>query len=99
MEEQQNEREFYTLVDEDGVESEFELIGACEYQGKQYFAMIPASPEQKEEDEFCEYVILRQDKDENGEDTLITIDDDEEFDNVADIFDDQFSEEIDYDEK
>ena len=96
MEEQQNEREFYTLTDEEGNESEFELIGEAEYQGKQYYAMIPAGEEQKE-DEFCEYVVLRRDTDENGEDMLVTIDDDEEFDAVADIFDDQFSEEVDYD--
>ena len=35
--------------------------------------------------------------DESGEATLVTIDDDEEFDDVADYFDDLFSEEIDYD--
>ena len=38
-------------------------------------------------------------KDEDGEDVLVTLDDDEEFDNVADLFDDRFSEEVDYDEK
>ena len=96
----ENEREFYTLVDEEGTETEFELIAEAEYKGKTYFAMIPAgSAEEKEdeEDEFCEYVILRRDTDENGEDTLVSVDDDEEFDDVADIFDDQFSEEIEYD--
>ena len=45
------------------------------------------------------YVKIYVDKDENGEDSLVTVDDDEEFDNIADIFDDQFSEEIDYDGK
>ena len=95
----ENEREFYTLVDEEGTETEFELIAETEYNGKTYFAMIPAgaAEEKEEEDGFCEYVILRRDTDENGEDMLVTIDDDEEFDNVADIFDDQFSEEIEYD--
>ena len=34
---------------------------------------------------------------EDGEETFVTIDDDEEFDSVADYFDDLFSEEIDYD--
>ena len=46
---------------------------------------------------FCEYVVLRLEKDEDGEDTLVSVDDDDEFDNVADVFDDMFSEEIDYD--
>ena len=98
MEENQNEREFYTLTDEEGNETEFELIGTTEFHGKQYYAMIPAGAAEETEDEFCEYVILRRDTDENGEDMLVTIDDDDEFDDVADIFDDQFSEEVDYDE-
>ena len=99
MDENQNEREFYTLVDEEGKEIEFELIGKAEYKGVVYYAMIPADSAEQAEDGFCEYVILKEENDENGEATLVTIDDDEEFDDVADYFDDMFSEEIDYDEK
>ena len=44
-----------------------------------------------------EYVILKFEKDEDGEDILVTIDDDDEFDRIADIFDDMFSD-ILYDE-
>ena len=44
-----------------------------------------------------EYVILKREADENGEDMLVTIDDDEEFDRVADIFEDELFGEIDYD--
>ena len=43
-----------------------------------------------------EYVILKREADENGEDMLVTIDDDEEFDRVADIFEDELFGEIDY---
>ena len=100
--ENQDEREFYTLTDEEGNEIEFELIGAATVKGVEYYAMIPADAAdeaQESEDGFCEYVILRKEKDENGEDSLVTIDDDDEFDDVADVFDDMFSEEIDYDQK
>ena len=96
MDENLNEREFYMLEDEDGKEIEFELIGKAELNGKVYYAMIPTDAEQAE-DGFCEYVILREEADEDGEATLVSIDDDEEFDNVADYFDDAFSEEIYYD--
>ena len=107
-------REFYTLTDEDGNEIEFELIGSAEIKGVEYFAMIPADAAEKaqaeggfceyvilkkEKDENGEYVILKKEKDENGEDSFVTIDDDEEFDDAADVFDDMFSEEIDYDAK
>lgn len=98
MNERENEREFYTLVDEEGTEIEFEKIGEAEMNGVTYFAMIPADGASSD-DGFCEYVVLKLEKDENGEDSLVTVDDDDEFDNIADIFDDQFSEEIDYDGK
>ena len=99
VDENGDEREFFTLTDEEGKEIEFELIDTVEYQGTTYYAMIPADDENKakENDGFQEYVILKKEKDENGEDMLVTLEDDDEFDNVADIFDDRFSEEIDYD--
>ena len=95
-----NEREFFTLTDEEGNEIEFELVGVTEYKGNTYYAMIPADAADKakeSDDGFCEYVILRAEADEDGETSLVTIDDDDEFDDVADYFDDMFSEEIDYD--
>lgn len=94
------EREIFPLVDEDGNETDFELIGEAKFQGKTYYAMIPVNEEDQTEsdDGFCEYVILRLEPGDDGDD-LVSIDDDEEFDNVADIFDDMFSEEIDYDGK
>ena len=101
--EQENEREFFTLVDDEGTETEFELIGKAEIKGVTYYAMIPAEDSVRAEDasfpddEICEYVILREDIDEDGEEMLVTIDDDDEFDDVADYFDNLFSEEIDYD--
>lgn len=93
----ENEREFFTLTDEDGNEIEFELIGTVDLEGVTYHAMIPAD-QQGEEQGFYEYVILKTETDEDGEEMLVTIDDDAEFDKVADIFDDMFSEEIDLDQ-
>ena len=40
---------------------------------------------------------MRVRQDENGEDILVTVDDDEEFEDVADYFDDMLSDEADYD--
>ena len=58
-----------------------------------------AEKAQESEDGFCEYVILRVVANEDGSSDLVSVDDDEEFDDVADLFDDMFSEEIDYDVK
>lgn len=86
--------EYYTLTDEDGNELKFELIGKAELKGVQYFAFVPA--EDDSDGEFCEYTILKA-VIEDGEEILVSIDDDEEFDDAADYFDDLFAEEIDYD--
>ena len=43
------------------------------------------------------YVILKVEK-EDGEDILVTIDDEAEFDHIADKFDEMLNDEIDYDE-
>ena len=88
------ESEFYTLTDEEGTEIEFEVIGKCEYKGVEYFAMIPSDVEADATE--CEYVILKKIVD-NGEDILVTLDDDNEFDDVADIFDDMFTSDLDFD--
>ena len=83
--------DIYTLTDEDGNEMQFSLLGSCEIDGKEYFAMIPLDEGTEE------YVILKKEVDENGEEMLVTIDDDDEFDRVADLFEDELFDEIDYD--
>ncbi|MBE6630562.1 MAG: DUF1292 domain-containing protein [Ruminococcaceae bacterium] len=94
---QEEETTICMLQDENGDEHEFEVIAQCEYQGATYYAMIPALNSDMD-DEFCEYVILKELVDENGEESLVSIDDNEdEFNAVADIFDNLFDEEVDYD--
>ena len=96
MNEQEFQSEFYTLTDEDGNETEFEVIGSAEINGIEYFAMVP-SDSAAGSDGMIEYVLLKKEKDESGEEMFVTIDDDEEFDRVADYFDDMFDSEEDYD--
>lgn len=93
---EQEDNDIYTLTDEDGKELNFALLGTLEHEGATYKALIPVNEAGEEESE--EYVILKCGVDENGEDVLETIEDDEEFDRIADIFDDEFSD-IFYDEK
>ena len=88
--------EYYTVTDEEGNELKFELIAKAELKGTQYFAFVPADEEENEDEGILEYTILKSVM-EDGEEMLVSIDDDDEFDDVADYFDDLFSEEIDYD--
>ena len=94
---EEQEAERFMLTDEEGNEIEFELIGSGEVDGVMYYAMIPAEEADDESRDSFEYVILKSEVDENGDESLFTIDDDEEFDRVADFFDDMFST-VDFDE-
>ena len=96
MDENMMADEYYTLTDEEGNELKFELIAKAELKGTQYFAFVPAEDDEDEDDGVLEYTILKSVM-EDGEEMLVSIDDDDEFDDVADYFDDLFSEEIDYD--
>lgn len=93
MDTNNNEREFITLEDEDGKVIEFELIDEVEMNGVQYFAIVEAADADKT---FCEYGIVKVVV-ENGEEMLVTIDDDDEYNKVADYFDEHLASEIDYD--
>lgn len=84
--------EIFTLTDEDGNENEFELLGSTEIDGCTYLALEPVA-----ENPEGEYVILKMEKD-GEEDILVTIDDDDEFDRVADYFEDELFSEISYDD-
>ena len=96
--EEENMREFYTLVDSDtNEEIEFEKIAEVELGGKKYVAMIPATDEVPA-DGFYEYVILCVEENEEGVD-FYSIEDEKEAALVEDAFDQIFSEEIDYDGK
>lgn len=81
----------YTLTDEDGNESKFELIGKIELDGNEYVALLPVGEDTEE------FVILKCVM-EDGELSFDTIVDDEEFDKVADEFEDIFMGDFDCDE-
>lgn len=88
MSEEKNEYtpELYTLVDEDGKEQTFEMIDALEVDGERYFALVPyiADPEAALEDD-GDLVILKS-ADVDGEEMLVSIDDDDEFERIGDMF-------------
>ena len=85
-----------TLTDEDGNDIEFEVIGEAELDGTTYYAMMPTENANAEEG-LIEYVLLKKEKDEDGEDLFITLDDEDEFEKVANYFDELFDSEVDYD--
>ncbi|MBP5349404.1 MAG: DUF1292 domain-containing protein [Clostridia bacterium] len=89
--EEEEEVDVFTLTDEEGNEEQFEVLGSIELDGKVYYALTSV------EGQNDEYVILRLEGEEGDEVTLVTVDDDDEFDRVADEFEDKLFGEIDYD--
>lgn len=94
MAEEYFDAEIFTLTDEEGKEAQFEQIAICEVDGVLYHALVPLDEEGNEDGE--EYVILKSHTEEDGEEVLISIEDDEEFDRIADMFEDSFAD-MDYD--
>ena len=80
------------LIDEEGNEKPFEIAGRLEIDGVEYLAFMPLDSDD------CEYIILKKERDENGEDVYATIDDDEEFEAVAEAFEDEIFAEFDLDD-
>ncbi len=79
---------FVTLTDDEGKDIELEYIDALEYNGTTYMAFFPVVEEDSEDEENEEeygLVILKSQM-ENGEEFLVTIDDEEEIDKVYDLF-------------
>lgn len=88
-----NDREILSLTDEDGKEIDFEYIGTVEFEGNEYYALVPL-----EDNDEGAYIILRAEDAGNGDVNLVSIEDDDEYDAVADLVEDEFLSEIDYDD-
>ncbi len=82
--------DFITIVDEDGIEYELEILTTLEYNGSTYMAVIPAVDADEEED--LEISILKS-VEEDGESILCAIEDEQELEAVHQLMMDQLYEE------
>ena len=86
------ESEIVTVLDEDGKEHKFELLDAIETEDGRYVALLPVYHDPSDiVDDDGELIILEV-QGENGEDTLVTIEDEKLFDEIAEIFEERLSE-------
>lgn len=79
---------FVVLTDEDGNEVEFEHIDTLEDGGETYMAFIPADLASEEE---AEVVILKIGM-EDGEEILLTVDDEDEAERIYALFMDRLED-------
>ena len=78
--------DIYTLSDENGEQKTFELLDTYDEDGVTYYAMVPVYDEPVENIEGdAELVVLRLDVS-DGEEILVTIDDDDEYERIGNIF-------------
>ena len=83
-----------TLVDEEGKEHEFEVEAILDVEDSKYAVLIPMDEEYADSNEA---VIMRFGLDEDGEEVLYDIESDEEWNKVADAYDDIVDELEDFD--
>ncbi len=76
-----------TLMDEEGVEHDFTVIDIIEVEGKEYAILLPV------DEESDEAIILKFDLDEEGNELLVDIEDDEEWEKVADYWEEMIVKE------
>jgi len=76
-----NNVETILLNDEEGNEIEFDVLTKLDIEDKEYIIVAPTG----EED--IDAIALRIDKDAEGNDILVTIEDDEEFEMISEAYD------------
>jgi len=86
-EEMEYNPDLYTLVDEEGVEQTFELLDVMEVDDDRYFALMPyyENPEDILDDT-AELIVLKSQMDENDEELMVSIDDEEEYQRIGQMF-------------
>ncbi len=88
----EEEDEIITLTDDEGKEHEFVVVDVIEVSSKEYAILLPIDTE---EDEEAEAVILRLEKDADGDDVLVDIESEEEWEQVAQAYEELLDDEGD----
>lgn len=91
------EADLITLIDDDGTEHEFEIVGELDTDEGHFLALEPLNPEASELTEASTYYIFES-VFEDGEEELVEVYDDELIDKLAPIFESQFEEKFYNDE-
>ncbi len=87
-----------SVVDEDGVEHTFEELDRIETDDARYVALLPVYDEAEEILEDDGELIILKVSEEDGETYLEPIEDEDEFNEIGNIFEERLSELFDFDE-
>ena len=86
--------DLYTLVDEEGVEQTFELLDVMEAEGNTYYALVPYAENPEDILEGSDELVVLKMEEVDGEELLASIEDDEEFEGIGQMFLDRIMEEF-----
>ncbi|WP_027634110.1 DUF1292 domain-containing protein [Clostridium hydrogeniformans] len=84
----ENNMDTIILLDEDGVECEFEIAQRFGVEENEYVVVVPVENEEEEEG-----ILLKVIEDEEGSFTLTTVDDEAEYEVAAEVYTTLFTEE------
>ncbi len=102
MSEKMNEEympDIVSVVDEEGKEHIFEELDRIETDDGRYVALLPVYDDaEKIVEADGELIILKVEEEDNGETYLCPIEDEEEFNEVGQIFEERLAEMFDFDE-
>lgn len=82
----ENMENVVVLTDENGEENQFEIVTVLELDDNEYYVLYPVNSEEEDA------IVLRLDVNEAGEEVLTTIEDDDEFDKVAEAYEEWLEE-------
>lgn len=93
--------DLYTLEDEEGNKQTFEMLDAIEEGDELYYALTPYYPDDPEKllQEDGEVIILKRALDENGEEIMISVDDDAEYERIGGMFMERIEEMFEFDDE
>ncbi len=86
-----------SIIDEDGNEHTFEELDRIETDNGKYVALLPLSDDIDNDEDCGELIILKVIED-NGETFLEPIEDDNEFNEIGEIFEERLNEMFDFEE-
>ncbi|MCG9969081.1 DUF1292 domain-containing protein [Pelotomaculum terephthalicicum JT] len=79
------QEEVITLIDEEGAEHDFMVIDIIEVDGSEYAILLPV------EEDSEEAIILKITYDDDGNELLVDIEEDEEWEKVADAWEERIN--------
>ena len=94
------EEALYELEDENGNKQTFELLDAMEYGDEKYYALTPYYENGDEAlEDSGDVVILKAEYDENNDEILASIEDDDEYEKIGQMFMERIDEMFEFDDE